>query len=51
MKKLLVMFLFVAVSISAFAYETVPYMFHNMVPYGITPDEVNENGSLWNYSR
>lgn len=50
MKKLLVMFLFVAVSISAFAYETVPYMFHNMVPYGITPDEVNEILMASNFS-
>ena len=50
MKKLLVMFLFVAVSISAFAYETIPYMFHEMVPYGITPDEVNEILMASNFS-
>ena len=42
MKKLLVMFLLVAISICALAYETIPYMFNNMVPYGITPDEVND---------
>ena len=42
MKKLLVMFLLVAMSISVHAYQTVPFMFNDLVPYGITPDEVNE---------
>lgn len=50
MRKLLVMFLMVAISISVFAYETVPYMFHDMVPYGITPDEVNEILMASNFS-
>lgn len=50
MRKLLVMFLFAAISISAFAYETIPYMFHNMIPYGITPDRVNEILMASNFS-
>ena len=50
MRKLLVMFLFVATTISAFAYETIPYMFHDMVPYGISPDEVNEILMASNFS-
>ena len=50
MRKLLVMFLLVATTISAFAYETVPYMFNDLVPYGITPDEVNEILMASNFS-
>lgn len=40
MKKLLIVFLIAAVSV--YGYETIPYMFNNLVPYGISPDEVNQ---------
>lgn len=40
MKKLLIMFLFAAVTV--YGYETVPYMFNGLVPYGISPDEANK---------
>lgn len=40
MKKLLIIFLLTAISI--YGYETVPYMFNGLVPYGISPDEVNQ---------
>ncbi|WP_157150927.1 hypothetical protein [Brachyspira sp. SAP_772] len=42
MKKLLAISLFISMSIALHAYETIPYMFNNTVPYGISPDEVNE---------
>lgn len=40
MKKLLIVFLIAAVSV--YGYETIPYMFNDLVPYGISPDEVNQ---------
>lgn len=42
MKKLCVMFLCLAITSYVYAYETIPYMFNNLIPYGISPDEVNE---------
>lgn len=40
MKKLLITFLLAAVSV--YGYETIPYMFNDLVPYGASPDEVNQ---------
>ena len=40
MKKLLIIFLLAAVYI--YGYEAIPYMFNDLVPYGISPDEVNQ---------
>ncbi|TXJ40135.1 hypothetical protein [Brachyspira pilosicoli] len=42
MKKLLAISLFISMSIALHAYETIPYMFNNSVPYGVSPDEVNQ---------
>ena len=40
MKKLLMLFLLTAISV--YGYEAIPYMFNNLIPYGISPDEVNQ---------
>lgn len=42
MKKLLAISLFISMSIALHAYETIPYMFNDVVPYGVSPDEVNQ---------
>ena len=40
MKKLLMLFLLTAISV--YGYEAIPYMFNNLIPYGISSDEVNQ---------
>lgn len=42
MKKLLTILLSIFISINIYGYETIPYMFNKLIPYGISPDEVNE---------
>lgn len=42
MKRLLIMFLSAVFTFTLYAYETVPLKFNNLVPYGISPDKVNE---------
>ena len=41
MKQLLTIVLSIFITVNLYGYEPIPYMFNKLIPYGISPDEVN----------